>query len=436
MLSTLKRLWTLRDLRSRILLTVGLLLIYRILAHIPLPGVDTTQLKNFFANNDIFNLIDLFSGGGLRNFSIVLMGVSPYITSSVVFQLLTMVIPSLEQLQKEGQYGQQKINQYTRWATVPFAVIQAYATLLLLRNQGVLGQWTAIDLVTMLIVAAAGTILLMWIGEIITESGIGNGISMIIAVGILAGLPGQLTNILQLVGIDFSGGQLNTDAFDAARALTVLGFVIFAILAIAAIVYVTEGERQIPVTYARRIRGRAGSTGGVNTHLPIRVTTAGVMPIIFAISLMLFPPLLAKFFAQAHSESLRNIAATTERLFQNNIFYGSVYFILVVAFTYFYTSIVFQPEQVAENLQKQGGFIPGIRPGRETANHIGYILSRITLTGALFLGLIAVLPFLVQSATKTQTLVLGGTGLLIVVSVVIETMRQFRAQMLMHTYDA
>lgn len=434
MFSTLKRIWTLRDLRGRILLTVLLLLIYRVLAHIPLPGVNASQLQSFFANNDIFNLIDLFSGGGLRNFSIVLMGVSPYITSTVVFQLLAMVIPSLEQLQKEGEYGQQKINQYTRWATVPFAVIQAYATLLLLRNQGVISQWTAVDLVTILLTAAAGTILLMWIGEVITENGIGNGISMIIAVGILAGVPGRITSVLQLVGIDFSGGQLDTSAFDAGRALIVLGFVLFAILAIAAIVFVTEGERQVPVTYARRVRGR-NSTGGVNTHLPIRVTTAGVMPIIFAISLMLFPPLIAKFFVQAHSVFIRNLANGTEQLFQNNTFYSIIYFVLVVAFTYFYTAIVFQPEQVAENLQKQGGFIPGIRPGRETANHIGYILSRITLTGAVFLGLVAVLPFLVESATKTQTLVLGGTGLLIVVSVIIETMRQFHAQLVMHTYD-
>ncbi len=436
MFSTLKRLWTLRDLRSRILLTLLLLLVYRVLSHIPLPGVDADELRNFFANNDVFNLIDLFSGGGLRNFSIVLMGVGPYITSSIIFQLLAMVVPSLEQLQKEGEYGRQKITQYTRWATIPFAVIQAYATLLLLRNQGVLTHWSPFDLVTMLLTATAGTILLMWIGEIITENGIGNGISMIIAVGIVAGIPSNINSVLQLVGIDFSGGQLNTDAFDPARALTVLGFVIFAILAIAAIVFVTEGERQIPVTYARRLRGRTGTTGGVNTHLPLRVTTAGVMPIIFAISLMLFPPLVAKFFGQAHSEILRTIASTTERLFANNVFYSALYFVLVVAFTFFYTSIVFQPPQVAENLQKQGGFIPGIRPGRETANYISFILSRITLTGALFLGLIAILPFVVQSATNTQTLVLGGTGLLIVVSVVIETMRQFRAQMAMHTYDA
>lgn len=434
MFAGLKKIWQLRDLRGRILFTLGLLAVYRILAHIPLPGVNEAELRRFFEGNDLFNLIDLFSGGGLRNFSIVLMGVGPYITSSIIFQLLGVVVPSLEQLQKEGEYGRQKINQYTRWATVPLAIIQAYATLYLLRNQGVIASWSGFDLTTMLIVAAAGTILLMWIGELISESGLGNGISLIITVGILASLPTQIGNTIRLMGIEFTGGTISFDAFDPTRALTAVGFLIFALLVTAAIVTITEGERRLPVTYARRARGSA-ALGGVSSHLPLRVTTAGVIPIIFAISLMLFPPLLARFFTSAESATLRNFATQIETLFANNTFYSLVYFALVVLFTYFYTSIIFQPKQVAENLQRQGGFIPGYRPGSETERYLGFVVTRITLLGAVFLGLIAVLPFLVQSATRTQTLVMGGTGLLIVVSVVIETMRQFRAQLVMRTYE-
>lgn len=435
MINTLRSFLTLRDLRRRIIFTASLLLCYRILAHIPLPGVNEVELRRFFETNDVFNLLDLFSGGGIRNFSIVLMGVSPYITSSIIFQLLGMVIPSLEALQKEGEYGRQKITQYTRLATIPLAIIQAYGTLILLKSQSVISQWTSFDLITMLITAAAGTVLIMWIGELITESGLGNGISLIIAVGILAGVPSGINNTLRLVGIEWTGAGFDVSAFDPAQAVTAGVFLLFAVLVIAAIVFVTEGERQIPITYARRARGMS-SAGGVNTHLPLRVTTAGVIPIIFAISLMLFPPLVARFLSQANSQAIRDAAAGIESLFTNNIFYGAVYFLLVVAFTFFYTSIVFQPDQVAENLQKQGGFIPGLRPGKETASYLNFTVSRITLAGALFLGLVAVLPFLVQSATRTQTLALGGTSLLIITAVIIETMRQFQAQVAMHTYHS
>lgn len=433
-LANLKRIWLLRDLRGRIFTTVALLGLYRVLAHVPLPGINRLELEKFFASNNIFSLIDLFSGGGLRNLSIMLIGVSPYITSSIIFQLLTLIVPSLEQLQKEGEYGRQKITQYTRIATVPLAIIQAFGTLLLLKSQGVIASWTMFDLATMLIVAAAGSILLMWLGELISENGLGNGISLIIAVGILSSLPSQIKNAIDLMGIQLVGGQLSFINFRPDQAFITLGFLIFAFAATAAIVFITEGERQLPVTYARRMRGRA-SIGGVDTHLPIRVTTAGVIPIIFAISIMLFPPLIAKFFSQAANATVKAIGSRIDVLFNDTTFYSLTYFLLVVLFTYFYTSIVFQPTQVAENLQRQGGFIPGVRPGTETAKYLSYIVSRITLAGALFLGLIAVLPFVVQLATRTQTLVLGGTGLLIIVSVVIETMRQFRAQVVMRTYD-
>ena len=434
MFTKLKKIWLLRDLRGRIMTTILLLAIYRVLSHIPLPGVNEIELRKFFTDNDLFNLIDLFSGGGLRNFSIVLVGVSPYITSSIIFQLLAIVVPSLEQLQKEGEYGRQKITQYTRLATIPLGIIQTFGTLLLLKSQGVIAAWTPFDLVTMLLAATAGTLLLMWLGELISESGLGNGISLIIAVGILARLPASIKHTLDLMGIQFAGTGITFENFRPDQALITAGFILFALVATAAIVFVTEGERQIPVTYARRTRGRS-SVGGVNTHLPIRVTTAGVIPIIFAISLMLFPPLLARFLIVAVNPHVKAFGEAITNWFQNNTFYSTAYFILVVLFTYFYTSIVFQPTQVAENLQKQGGFIPGVRPGTETARYLGFIVSRITLAGALFLGLIAVLPFVVKLATHTQTLVLGGTGLLIIVSVVIETMRQFRAQLVMRTYD-
>lgn len=434
MISLVKKVWRYPDLRGKVFLTVGLIILYRILAHIPLPGVDRDQLANFFASNDIFNLLDLFSGGGLRNVSIVLMGVGPYITSSIIFQLLTSVIPALEELQKEGEYGRQKINQYTRLATVPFALIQGYATLFFLKSQGVIAQWTSFELVTMLVASAAGTTLLVWLGELISEGGIGNGISVIITVGILAALPTQINNALQLIGIQFQGGVLSTELFDPARALTALGFLIFAFVVTAAIVYVTEGERRIPVTYAKRLRSSQGSAG-VESHLPLRVTAAGVIPLIFAISLMLLPTVVTRFLSQAQSETVREAALWVEQLFANTTFYSSAYFLLVVVFTFFYSTIIFQPKQIAENLQRQSGFVPGIRPGRETAAYLEKVIARITLAGALFLGLVAILPFIVQLATQTQTLVLGGTGILIIVAVAVETIRQFRAELLMRTYE-
>jgi preprotein translocase subunit SecY len=434
MFANLKKIWNLKDLRGRILLSISLLVGYRILAHIPLPGLNAVEVKQFFENNDLFNLINLFSGGGLTNFSIILVGISPYITSSIIFQLLTLVVPALEELQKEGEYGRQKITQYTRLATIPLGIVQTFGTLLLLKSQGIIAGWTSFDLMTMLLVATGGTLLLMWIGELISENGLGNGISLIIAVGILASLPAQIKNTLDLMGVSWLAGRINLDNFRPDQAWITAGFLLFAIVATAAIVLVTEGERQISVTYARRMRGRS-STGGVNTHLPIRVTTAGVIPIIFAISLMLFPPLIAKFLTSATNPTVQTVGNAITSWFQNNTFYSLLYFLLVVGFTYFYTSIVFQPTQVAENLQRQGGFIPGVRPGSETTRYLSFIVSRITLAGALFLGLIAVLPFIVQLATHTQTLVLGGTGLLIIVSVIIETMRQFRAQLVMRTYN-
>ncbi len=418
---TLKQIFTLPDLRKRILYAIALLVLVRVLAHVPLPGVNVDELRNFFGRNQIFGLLNMFSGGSMENFSIIMMGVGPYITSSIIFQLLGMIIPSLAELQKEGERGQEKINYWTRILTVPLAIAQSYAMLSLLKSQGIVQSWTSFQLVTMIIAITAGTILLMWLGELISENGIGNGVSLIITLGIVAGLPTQFRNTLAIL--------------DTSKIISLVIYGIIALAVIVLIVIVNEGQRQIPVSYARRIRGLK-AYGGVDTHLPIRVNTGGVIPIIFGMSIMLFPGVLAKFFTQAKTVWLSNAATYISNLFSNNFFYGVLYFLLVIAFTFFYAGVVLKPDQIAENLQKQGGFIPGVRPGTETAGYLQKIISRINLTGALFLGVVAVLPFIVQSATKINTLAIGGTGVLIVVSVIIETMRQIQAQLVMRQYEA
>lgn len=422
-MNTLQKIWQYKDLRNKVLVVAALLIVTRIIAHIPLPGVNLEQLRMFFSSNQIFGLLNMFSGGTISNFSIALMGVGPYITSSIVFQLLVMIVPKLEEIQKEGEAGRNKINQWTRVLTIPLAIIQGYSMLFLLKSQGIIPGWTLWQLIIMLVSITAGTLILMWIGEIITQKGIGNGLSLIIAIGILSGLPAGFRNTVSLLSVA-----------DTAKILQIVFFVILAILIVAGIVLVTEGVRNIPVSYARRARG-VQSYSSLNTYLPIKVNTAGVIPIIFAMSLMIVPGVAGKFFANAKSEWLANAAQYTEKLFQNNLFYGIAYFLLVVAFTYFYTSVVFKPDQISENLQKQGGFVPGIRPGTETIGYLGNIIFRITLASSLFLGIIAVLPFIMQAISNIDTLVIGGTGILIVVSVVIETMNQLQAQITMHTYE-
>jgi preprotein translocase subunit SecY len=420
----LLKIWNYKDLRLKILVALSLLILSRILAHIPLPGVDIAALRSFFEKNQVFGLLNMFSGGTMENFSIILMGVGPYITSSIIFQLLAMVIPKLEEMQKEGESGQQKITQYTRLLTIPLSMIQAYAMIILLKNQGIVPTFTTTQMTTMLIVVTAGTILLMWLGEIITEKGIGNGVSLIISIGILAGLPSQISNTWSIVT---SG--------DASGYLKIAGFGLLALLVVAAIIFVNEGMRKIPVTYARKIHTGRASLKGVDTHLPLKVNTAGVIPIIFAMSFMILPGVVAKFLQGAKSQSIVDFAYSMERFFNNQLYYGIIYFVLVFAFTYFYTSIIFHPDRVAENLQKQGGFIPGLRPGRETASYLSRTISRITFAGGLFLALIAVLPFILQSVTNITTLSIGGTGILIIVAVIIETYRQIMSQLSVHTYD-
>ena len=431
MLATLQKIYKTRDLRIKILFTVGLLAIERMFAHIPIPGVDTVALKQFFTNNQIFGLLDLFSGGTMSRFSIIMMGVAPYINASIIIQLLQMVIPSLEALAKEGEAGRRKINTWTRWLTVPLAALQSYGMILLLNKSSAgsaqiipsLGQF---QLIGIIFVVTCGTILLMWIGELITEKGIGNGISLIISLGIIANIPTTIRNTLASV----------TAQPDLSKIATIVGVVILIGLVIFAIVFVNEGQRNIPVSYAKRVRGMR-MYGGVDTYLPIRVAQAGVIPIIFAMSLMIFPGVIANFFANASTAALANFSKSIAKMLTPTSFiYIGIYFLLVMGFTYFYTAIIFNSTNIAENIQKNGGFIPGIRPGKQTALYLSRIINRVTLAGAIFLGVIAVLPLVIQRFYPFVSLAVGGTGLLIIVSVILETARQIEAQLLMRTYEA
>ncbi|MCX6794885.1 MAG: preprotein translocase subunit SecY [Candidatus Falkowbacteria bacterium] len=418
----LSQIWKAKDLRNSILFVLGMLVIFRFAAHIPVPGVNAIALKSLFASNQFLGLMNLFSGGGMKNFSIVMMGVGPYITSSIIFQLLGMIIPSIEEMQKE-ESGRQKINMWTRWATVPLAVLQSYGMITLLRrgSAGILGEVSPFDFGLMILTITAGSIFLMWLGELITEKKVGNGISLLIFAGIVAGLPTTLQQIAA--------------TFDATQLFMLIGFVVIAIITVVGVVIINEGQRNVPVQYARQVRGNR-TFGGTSTHLPLRVNMAGVIPIIFAISVVLFPSMIAQFLIHAKTAWIANIAAGTISLFNNQLFYGIVYFLLVFAFTYFYTEVIFHPAQIAENLQKQGGFIPGIRPGKPTSDYLSYTTHKIILAGALFLGLIAVLPLIMRYYTGMQAFAIGGTSLLIVVSVVIETVKQIEAQMTMREYDS
>ena len=416
----LAAIWKTKDLRASIIFVLLMLVVFRLAAHIPVPGVDPSALRELFASNQILGLMNLFSGGGMENFSIVMMGVGPYITSSIIFQLLGMIVPALEEMNKE-EAGRQEINMWTRWATIPLAAIQAYAMINLLRSSsaGVITSLSPFDFVAMVITISAGTIFLMWIGELISEKKIGNGISLLIFAGIIASLP---TSVQQLM--------VN---YDPSMLFTIIGFAVIAVITVVGVVIINEGQRNIPVQYARQVRGQR-AFGGSSTHLPLRVNMAGVIPIIFAISVILFPSMVAQFFVNASNPMLANIAQQTITLFQNQLIYGISYFVLVFAFTYFYTEIVFHPSRIAENLQKQGGFIPGIRPGSHTTQYLSFTTRRIIFAGALFLAIIAVLPLIMQYFSGIQSLAIGGTSLLIVVSVVIETVKQIESQLTMRQY--
>jgi preprotein translocase subunit SecY len=408
------------SLRSRLFFVMGALIIFRILASIPIPGVDTVRLESFLANNQLVGLLNIFSGGGLSNLSIVMLGVGPYITGSIIMQLLTMLSPRLKALyQDEGELGRKRMSQYSRLLTVPLAFIQGASFLVLLERQGIVEHLTLYPFLLNLLVIATGSILLMWLGELITEFGIGNGVSLIIFSGIVAVLP---TKVAQL---SFS--------FNTSQIPIYVGFAAVGLLIIAAVVAITEAERAIPVTYAKRIRG-SKVFGGISTYLPLRMNQAGVIPIIFALSILLFPQMLFNLLTYVHNDTINRVGAFFNNLIANHWFYGIAYFVLVFLFTYFYTAVTFDPETIATNLQKNGAFIPGVRPGTSTALYISRIVLRITLVGAIFLGFIAVLPLIMQGLTGIQTLALGGTSLLIVVSVVLDLVRKIDAQVSMREY--
>jgi preprotein translocase subunit SecY len=421
MLEKITQIFKVRELRNKMLFIFGVLVVFRLAANIPLPGVNVEQLRRLFEGNQLLGMLDVFSGGGLSNISIVMLGVGPYITASIIMQLLTMIIPRIEQMYKEeGEAGRQKFNMWTRWLTVPLATLQTFSMITLLRSQNVIQIASNFDMLVIITIATAGTILLMWLGELITEKGLGNGVSLIIFAGIVSGLPSSFSQIFL--------------TFDSTQIFTYAILLAITLITIAGVVLVSEGQRNIPVSYAKRVRGDQ-TYGGAQSHLPLRVNQAGVIPIIFAMSIMLFPGMIATFLMRASNATVANIATSVNNLFQNQLFYGGMYFVLVVMFTYFYTAVVFDPVKIAENLQKQGGYVPGIRPGKTTADFLYKIMNRITLTGALFLGAIAVLPFVIQGITNIQSLRIGGTSILIVVSVVIETIKQVESQLVMRDYE-
>lgn len=407
-------------LRNRLLFVAGALAVFRILAAIPIPGINAAQLQLFLTNNQFFGLLNLFSGGGLSNLSIVMLGVGPYITASIIMQLLTMMIPRIKQMyQEEGEAGRAKFAQYSRYLTLPIALVQGFSFLLILERQGVLPSLTPLQFGIGLLVITAGSMLLMWVGELISEFGLGNGVSVIIFAGIVASLPQTISQTLF--------------TFDPTQIPLYAGFIVASAAVIAAVVALTEAERPVPVTYAKRVRGMK-FFGGSSTYLPLRLNQAGVIPIIFALSLLLIPQMFASFFATSPYVLLASLSNAILGSFQNLLFYGALYFIFVFFFTYFYTAVTFDPHLISENLQKSGAFIPGVRPGASTSEYLGNIITRITFVGALFLGIIAVLPIAMQQVTGIQSLTLGGTALLIVVSVVLDLARRIDAQISIREY--
>jgi len=401
-------------LRNRILFTLFVLVLFRFMAVIPIPGIDTLRLEQFISGNDFFGLLNIFSGGGLSNLSIIMLGVSPYITSSIIMQLMTVMFPKLKAMyQEEGDTGRKKFAQYSRLLTVPLALVQGYAFITLLQSQQILAKLGTFDLITNLIVIAAGSILLMWLGELISEFGVGNGVSLLIFAGIVSVLPSSIGRLLF--------------TFDASQLPIYIGFLAATLLIVWGVVTITEAERPIPVTYAKQVRGNK-VYGGVSTYLPLRVNQAGVIPIIFALSILLFPQMIVRFLTNVDNPFVQKVSSFFLTLLSNQTFYGVAYFLLVFVFTYFYTAITFDPDSISKNLQRSGAFIPGVRPGVSTSSHIAKILFRLTMIGALFLGVIAVLPLIVQTLSGIQAVAIGGTSLLIVVSVVIELVKKIDAQ--------
>lgn len=417
----IKLIWTDTTLRKKVLFVFFALVIFRLLASIPIPGIDTLELSRFLSNNQFFGILNIFSGGGLTNLSIIMLGVGPYITGSIIMQLLTIMVPALKRIyHEEGEAGRKRFAQYSRLLTVPLAAVQGFSLLYILEQQNILINLTAFDRITNLFIIIAGSILLMWIGELVSEFGIGNGVSLIIFAGIVSQLPSWVSQ--------------NIFTFDVSQIPLYLVFAVVGVLILAGIVLVTEAERPIPVTYAKRVRGMK-MYGGGSTYLPLRVNQAGVIPIIFALSILLFPQMIGTFLARYTAVPiLVKISSVLVGFTQTSVIYAVFYFIFVFLFTYFYTAVTFDPEALSTNLQKNGAFIPGIRPGVSTSQYISKVLTHITLLGAVFLGFIAVLPLIMQFITGNTSFALGGTSILIVVSVVLDLIKKVDAQVSMREY--
>lgn len=413
------------DLRRRILITLAIIVVFRFVAHIPLPGVDATKLRSLFSSNALLGMLDMFSGGAMRNFSIAAMGVYPYITASIIMTLMVPVIPRLQAMSQEGEAGRDRMNRITHWLTIPMAGLQGWGQMTILRNAGVIGATAPMQTIAMIFALIAGTVFLVWLGELITEYGIGNGVSIIIFAGIVAGYP-------QLVGTGLlSSGQT-------------AGLIVYALISIAtvvAIVIFTEAHRRIPVQYAKTTfrGGRMYRQSGA-THIPLRVNAAGMIPLIFAVSIVLFPGVIASYFMRPAGEA-QNFGNFIYNLFSPSaalplgLFYWAAYFLLTIGFAFFYTMVIFQQQDLAGTLQRQGGFIPGIRPGKNTADYLNHVINRITWAGALYLAIVAIVPFFAREITSVQAIQLSSTGLLIVVGVVLDTMKQMEAQLVMRRYE-
>ena len=424
-ITKIKLIWSDTSLRKRVFFVLFALVVFRLLAAIPIPGIDTVALNRFLTNNQFFGILNIFSGGGLTNLSIIMLGVGPYITGSIIMQLLTIMVPALKRIySEEGEAGRKRFTQYSRLLTIPLAAIQGFALLAILESQNILVNINAFDRVTNLIIVMAGSVLLMWIGELVSEFGIGNGVSLIIFAGIVSRLPSAIGNFIY---------TYIYPTFDSSILPTLIGFIVFGLVVVAGIVLVTEAERPIPVTYAKRVRGMK-MYGGGSTYLPLRVNQAGVIPIIFALSILLFPQMIGNFLSRFANPILVKISGILSSFSQTSLLYAVLYFVLVFLFTYFYTAVTFDPEALSTNLQKNGAFIPGIRPGVSTAEYISKVLTRITLLGAVFLGFIAILPLIMQHLTGITSLALGGTSILIVVSVVLDLMKKIDAQVSMREY--
>lgn len=417
----LKIMVTDRAIRNRILFVLAALVIFRALATIPIPGVDQTVLEQFFANNQFLGLLNIFSGGGLANLSIVMLGVGPYITASIIMQLMTVMSSRVKAMQSEdGEAGRAKFMQYGRMLTLPLAILQGFGFLSLLQSQGVIANLTPMQFIVNVVLVVAGSILLMWIGELVTEFGIGNGVSIIIFAGIVAGIPQTLS-------------QLGYAFTDPSQLPLYIGFIFVALAVIYAVVLMTEAERSVPITYAKQSRGTK-TYGGTTSYLPLRLNQAGVIPIIFALSILLFPQMVLNILSAFDLPWVPGAIAQVNAFLANQLIYGGIYFVLVFLFTFFYTAVTFDPDSIAKNLQRNGAFIAGIRPGVHTSEYLGNLITRLTLVGATFLGAVAVFPVGMQMATGIASLAIGGTALLIVVNVVLDLIRRIDAQVSLREY--